>query len=90
MLEDIKAIREKVEILISWIADMRTIIQNPYTNGINMPKVLEDLGNYAADLNKSVYTLEEKAKQENLEPQPDEPDNVTVETEKAQDGIIEQ
>ena len=87
MLEDIKAIQGKVEVLISWIADMKTITQNPYTNGVNMPKVLEDLGNYAADLNKSVYDLKEKAKQ--FEPQPD-PEILEVENEKAQDGIIEQ
>ena len=60
MLEDVQAIQEKVGTLVNWVSEMKTLIQNPYSNGLNVPRVLEDLGGFAADLTRDLYNLEEK------------------------------
>lgn len=62
MLEDVQAIQEKVGTLVNWVLEMKTLTQNPYSSGLNVPRVLEDLGNFAADLTKDLYNLEEKLK----------------------------
>lgn len=64
MLEDLENLGEKASTLVNWVAEMKTIIQNPYSNGLNMPKVLEDLGGYAADMVRTIYALHEKVKSE--------------------------
>ena len=78
MLEDLDKLQEKAGVLVSWVSEMKSLIQNPYSNGLNMPKVLEDLGGYAADLVKSIYALQEKAKQ------------TEAESEKAESASVEQ
>jgi len=64
MLEDIKALQEKIGLLVNWVSEMKTLTQNPYAAGLNIPKVLEDLGGYAADLTQTVFALEQKATNE--------------------------
>ena len=81
MLEDLNAIQDKVGLLVSWVAEMRTLVQNPYSNGLNVPKVLEDLAGYSAELTKQVYALQEKMKKE-LQPE--------EESEKAESASVEQ
>ena len=63
MLDNIHSIQEKVDTLISWVGEMRVLIQNPYINGLNIPKVIEDLGGYAVDLRNDIAQLEKDAKQ---------------------------
>ncbi len=62
MLEDLDKLQEKAKVLVDWVVEMRTLIQNPYSAGLNMPKVLDDLQGYATDMVKSVHALQEKAK----------------------------
>ena len=64
MLEDINKLQDQVGILVNWVAEMKTLTQNPYSAGLNIHKVLEDLGGYAADLTKAVYELEKRANEE--------------------------
>lgn len=81
MLEDVQAIQEKVGTLVNWVSEMKTLIQNPYSSGLNVPRVLEDLGGFAADLTKDLYNLEEKIKQA---------DTPEQESEKAENASVEQ
>lgn len=81
MLEDLKAIEDRAGLLVNWVAEMKTLIQNPYTNGLNVPKILDDLSGFSADLVKSIVMLEDKIKQEN--PAPEE------ESEKAESASVE-
>jgi len=81
MLEDLKAIEDRAGLLVNWVAEMKTLIQNPYTNGLNVPKILDDLSGFSADLVKSIVMLEDKIKQEN--PTPEE------ESEKVESASVE-
>ena len=81
MLEDVQAIQEKVGTLVNWVSEMKTLTQNPYSSGLNVPRVLEDLGGFAADLTKDLYNLEEKIKQA---------DTPEQESEKAENASVEQ
>ena len=63
MLDNIHSIQEKVDTLIRWVGEMRVLIQNPYINGLNMSKVIEDLGGYAVDLRNDIAQLEKDAEQ---------------------------
>ena len=62
MLEDLEKLQEKAGVLVNWVAEMKDLIRNPYAGGLNVPKVLEDLGGYAADMVKSIQDIHEKAK----------------------------
>ena len=81
MLEDVQAIQEKVGTLVNWVSEMKTLIQNPYASGLNVPRVLEDLGGFAADLTRDLYNLEEKMKQA---------DTPEQESEKAENTSVKQ
>lgn len=81
MLEDVQAIQDKVGTLVNWVSEMKTLIQNPYSSGLNVPRVLEDLGGFAADLTRDIYNLEEKMKQA---------DTPEEESDKAKDATVEQ
>lgn len=81
MLEDVQAIQDKVGTLVNWVSEMKTLTQNPYSSGLNVPRVLEDLGGFAADLTRDIYNLEEKMKQANT---PEEG------SDKAKDATVEQ
>lgn len=58
MLEQVKDIQERVGTLVNWIAEMQAIVDNPYSNGLNINKVLKDLQGFAAELTKQVSQLE--------------------------------
>lgn len=58
MLEQVKDIQERVGTLVNWIAEMQAIVDNPYSNGLNINKVLKDLQGFAAELTKQVGQLE--------------------------------
>lgn len=59
MLEQIS---NKVGVLSNWVSEMQTIAENPYTNGLNIERMLQDLQGFAADLAKDVAALEEELK----------------------------
>jgi len=80
MLEDVQAIQEKVGTLVNWVSEMKTLTQNPYSSGLNVPRVLEDLGGFAADLTKDLYSLEEEIKQAGTpEQESEKTENASVE-----------
>lgn len=58
MLEQVKDIQERVGTLVNWIAEMQAIVDNPYSNGLNINKVLKDLQGFATELTKQVSQLE--------------------------------
>ena len=70
MLEQVQGIQERVGTLVNWVSEMQTLVENPYSNGLNIPKVLKDLQGYAAELTKAVYALEETIK-DSIEPTED-------------------
>ena len=62
MLEQVQGIQERVGTLVNWVSEMQTLVENPYSNGLNIPNVLKDLQGYAAELTKAVYALEKTIK----------------------------
>ena len=68
MKEDLAKIQERVGVLVNWVSDMKTLTQNPYSAGLKIEKVLEDLGGYAADLTREIAALEERMDKE-LQPE---------------------
>lgn len=80
MLEDIQAIQDEVGTLINWILEMQNLLQNPYSSGLNVQRVLNDLTGYAKGLTKMVYDLEQKIKiAEGVEEETEKADSATVE-----------
>lgn len=59
MLEQIS---NKAGVLVNWVNEMQTIAENPYTNGLNIERILQDLQGFAADLVKDIAALEEELK----------------------------
>lgn len=57
MLEQID---NKVGVLVNWVNEMQTIAENPYTNGLNIERMLQDLQGFAADLVKDIAALKEE------------------------------
>jgi len=77
MLEDLERLQEKAGVLVNWVAEMKDLIRNPYASGLNVPKVLEDLGGYAADMVREINSIQEKAQS-------------AEESEKAESASVEQ
>lgn len=57
MLEQID---NKVGVLVNWVNEMQTIAENPYTNGLNIERMLQDLQGFAADLVKDIEALKQE------------------------------
>lgn len=57
MLEQID---NKAGVLVNWVNEMQTIAENPYTNGLNIERMLQDLQGFAADLVKDIEALKEE------------------------------
>jgi hypothetical protein len=58
----LEQINNKVGVLVNWVNEMQTIAENPYTNGLNIERMLQDLQGFAADLVKDIAALEEELK----------------------------
>jgi len=86
MLDEIQAILDDAGLLVNWVVSMKEMTQNPYSAGLNINKVLEDLGNYAADLVRKTRNLQ-KEMQEEFGAEEDKPEE---ETEKAENASVEQ
>jgi len=65
MEEQLKQIQNKVNVLNNWVEEMKLLVENPYSNGINTERVLKDLGGFAKDLSESINHLI------TLEPEPE-------------------
>lgn len=63
MKEKLNTIQDQVGTLVNWVSDMKTIVENPYSNGLNIQRVLEDLGGFAATLTRSISEVQEMAAQ---------------------------
>lgn len=59
MLEKVEEVQNQIGVLVNWVSEMKALTQNPYSNGLNIPKVLNDLGNFATELNSSFASLRE-------------------------------
>lgn len=57
MLEQID---NKAGVLVNWVNEMQTIAENPYTNGLNIERMLQDLQGFAADLVKDIEALKQE------------------------------
>ena len=55
MLEQIS---NKAGVLVNWVSEMQTIAENPYTNGLNIERMLQDLQGFAADLVKDIEAVQ--------------------------------
>lgn len=56
-METIEAIQNKMTTLTSWINEMTAINENPYSAGLNVGKMLQDLKGFAEDLNRDIEIL---------------------------------
>lgn len=74
MEEQLKQIQNKVGVLNNWIEEMKVLVENPYSSGLNTDRMLRDLGGFAKDLGDSIAQLIA------LEPEPEKlTDSATVE-----------
>jgi hypothetical protein len=55
MLEQIS---NKAGVLVNWVSEMKTISENPYTNGLNIERMLQDLQGFAEDLVKDIAAVQ--------------------------------
>ena len=60
MLEQID---NKAGVLVNWISEMQTINENPYANGLNVERMLQDLQGFASDLVKDIEALKAELSQ---------------------------
>lgn len=67
MKEKLNTIQDQVGTLVNWVSDMKTIVENPYSNGLNIQRVLEDLGGFAATLTRSIYEIQKMIEEEEPE-----------------------
>jgi len=66
MLDKIQLMGQKIQTLGNWISEMRTLSSNPYTNGLNVERMLRDLEGFANDLGKDVRSLEDELEISNI------------------------
>lgn len=62
MLDKITEVKTQVNTLISWVNEMTAIVDNPYSNGLNISKVLKDLSGFGSALAQNIENLEKEAK----------------------------
>lgn len=56
----LQKISDEAGTLVNWVAEMQGINSNPYSAGLNVTKMLEDLQGFAAQLVKDIYALEQE------------------------------
>lgn len=59
MKDKLDRIQDQVNTLVNWVSDMKTIVENPYSNGLNIQRVLEDLGGFSVNLTRAIHELQE-------------------------------
>lgn len=60
----LEQINNKAGVLVNWVNEMQTIAENPYTNGLNIERMLQDLQGFAADLVRDIAALEKELKEQ--------------------------
>lgn len=61
MLDEIREIKTQANTLLSWTNEMTAIVENPYSNGLDVIKVLKDLQGFATSLIQNIESLEKEA-----------------------------
>lgn len=56
-------IESQAQLLVTWVKEMQAIVTNPYSNGLNIDRVLKDLQGFADNL----YSEVQKLKTEDVE-----------------------
>jgi hypothetical protein len=54
----LEQINNKAGVLVNWVNEMQTIAENPYTNGLNIERMLQDLQGFAEDLVKDIAAVQ--------------------------------
>jgi len=74
-------IQEKVAALVNWVNEMKKLNQNPYGAGLNVTKVLNDLGDFATELLNDLQKLENESTlpEGSVSVETETPDSATVE-----------
>ncbi len=57
MLDKAQTIEQKVQTLGNWINEMKTLSANPYANGLNVERMLNDLEGFTNELAKDVHDV---------------------------------
>lgn len=50
-------IESQAQLLVTWVKEMQAIVTNPYSNGLNIERVLKDLQGFADNLYSEVQKL---------------------------------
>lgn len=50
-------IEGQAQLLVTWVKEMQAIVTNPYSNGLNIDRVLKDLQGFADNLYTEVQKL---------------------------------
>ena len=50
-------IESQAQLLVTWVKEMQAIVTNPYSNGLNIERVLKDLQGFADNLYNEVQKL---------------------------------
>ena len=52
-------IEGQAQLLVTWVKEMQAIVTNPYSNGLNIDRVLKDLQGFADNLYAEVQKIKE-------------------------------
>lgn len=52
-------IESQAQLLVTWVKEMQAIVTNPYSNGLNIDRVLKDLQGFADNLYAEVQKLKD-------------------------------
>lgn len=84
MKEKLEELQTKIGTLANWVSEMQTIIENPYSAGLNVPKMLKDLQGYGQDLSQTVYVIQQMLDEERAAIEADPFEGITKEDIKAE------
>lgn len=60
-------IEGQAQLLVTWVKEMQAIVTNPYSNGLNIDRVLKDLQGFADNLYAEVQKIKEAEQPEEQE-----------------------
>ena len=84
MKDKLEELQSKIGTLVNWVSEMQTIIENPYSAGLNVQKMLKDLQGYGQDLSQSVYSIQQLLEEERAAEEADPFEGITKEDIKAE------
>lgn len=59
MKKELKELLDQAGTLVDWVLQMYQITENPYSNGLKIDKVLDDLKGYASNLVRKINELQQ-------------------------------